>query len=215
MTQSKAQRAAAAAAKAAKVTAPNIKGAAAEKPAPTPKANDVAQTAAETGKPVQVPVGSKGKAGGRVTVACKLPHGLLLRVFRMIEQHEPVMGGGTRTSKVAQQMGEAVRINGCRVPHGETAPFIIAGGYALTPNVDSDLFDLWIEQNKDADAVKNNLIYAHARQDGAQDWAREHKATRSGLEPINPDKRAKDPRMVKGIKPGNRNTAGDDAEDAA
>lgn len=37
-----------------------------------------------------------------VTVGCKLPHGLTMRVFDMVETQEPVMGGGFRAVKVAQ-----------------------------------------------------------------------------------------------------------------
>ena len=62
---------------------------------------------------VQVPKSSK-----TVTVGCKMPGGLVLRLFQMNTEHEQVMGGGSREVKVARMKDKAVRINGCAVPAG-------------------------------------------------------------------------------------------------
>ena len=81
------------------------------------------------------------KSAKHVTVACKHPSGLLLRLFKMEDGFEPVMGGGTRKIKVPVQYGDAVHINGNRKPRnaGENTPTQeIAGGYGLTHGVDAE-----------------------------------------------------------------------------
>ena len=61
--------------------------------------------------------------------------------------------------------------------------------YAFTHGVDKAFFDLWMEQNKDHDAVKNNLIFASVQTGRVEGKAREYeKDTRSGLEPYDPSK---------------------------
>lgn len=123
-----------------------------------------------------------------VTVACKLPHGLVLRNFEMITRSEPVMGGGTREVQFAEQRGEPVVIKGYATKWGEAPTIQISGGYALTKGVDAEFFDAWLEQNQDHDAVKSGLIFAAERVDYAADKAKERKDLRNGLEPIDPAK---------------------------
>lgn len=134
-----------------------------------------------------------------VTIACKLPHGLLLRNFKMEETQEPVMGGGFRSVKVARQVGDTVRINGNAHPQ-DKAPIqtIVQGtGYALTPGVDKEFWDAWLVANKDHMAVRNGLIFAHEKEASAVAEAREKKSVRSGLERLDPDKL---PRGIEKVK---------------
>jgi hypothetical protein len=138
---------------------------------------------------------------GTVTVACKLPHGLILRLFRMETRNEPVMGGGTREVQVATQVGEPVVIKGYAAPFGQVPSVPIEGGYALTPNVDADFWAAWVKQNEDHDAVRNRLIFANEKSESAQRKAKDQTKVRSGLEPIDPQ------RLPKGIEPGNRSVA--------
>ena len=70
-------------------------------------------------------------------------------------------------------------ITGCA-----TTPFMIAGGYALTPNVPADTALAYMEQNKSSDLVKNNLIFIHEKPEYVEKRAKELKATKSGLEPL-------------------------------
>lgn len=136
-----------------------------------------------------------------VTVACKVPNGLILRVFDMVEGTEPILGGGSRPTKVARQRPETATIKGFSVPRGpdfdyEKAPQL-AGGFALTPGVDADLFELWLEQNKESQLVREGLIFAHEKTGSAVAEAKEKADLLCGLEPLNPDK---DPRAPRGIK---------------
>lgn len=158
-----------------------------------------------------------------VTVACKLPHGLTLRVFRMEDFAEPVMGGGTRTVKKAILAAEPVTLNRAAAPQGESHEHRVIGGYALTPGIDADFWGTWLEQNKDSDIVRNRLVFALEKEASVESKAREHKDTTSGLErldvrsvpskdggePAMADKRI--PRVALGgsitISPGSRSAA--------
>ena len=127
-----------------------------------------------------------------VTVACKLPNGLKLRLFEMIEHDEPVMGGGYRTVKIARKVGETITLNGCAAPFGVTKHLV--GGYALTLGVPADFMAAWMDQNKGSPLIESKQIVVHVKDtEGA---AREHAAVRSGLEPLSPKG---DPRAPKGI----------------
>ncbi|MBV9997137.1 MAG: hypothetical protein JO127_18180, partial [Caulobacteraceae bacterium] len=99
-------------------------------------------------------------AGAKVTVASKLPMPYRMRVFKMTSFHEPVMGGGTRESRIAQ-FDREVFINGVSKRIEDQYGCEVVGGYALTYGVDKDLFDRWLAANKDEPIVTKNLIYAH------------------------------------------------------
>lgn len=149
--------------------------------------------------------------GETVTVACKCPNGLILRIFKMDDFAEPVMGGGFRTVPRATQIGQQVVIRGPAIPWGVVPSFPIVGGYALTEGVPADFWDTWLEQNKDTDMVTNRQIYAEERVTFVKGMAKDQSDIRSGLEPMTP---GKDPRNVKPrhmnltpIEAGNRETA--------
>lgn len=105
--------------------------------------------------------------GATVTVACKLPAGQHLEI---------------QTGKGDQL--QFTRFATLRGSNHESA----VGGYGLTHGVDADLFDQWRAQHKFLPAVKNNLIFAHARPTVARDQAREYQEVRSGMERLDPDK---------------------------
>ncbi len=132
-------------------------------------------------------------ASATVTVACKLPAGLILRLWTLREYDEPVLGGGTRTGKIAEPSSlngvNEVRLTGYCVPKGQDRNFEIAGGsigYALTPGVPRDFFEEWLKQNADLPAVRKGLIFASDRRDALDHHAKDHAKTRNGLEPIDP-----------------------------
>jgi hypothetical protein len=120
-----------------------------------------------------------------VTVACKIPNGLLLRNFKMMPAREQTPTG-YRDIEKAEQVGDTVKINGPAVPFGQVPEYTVVAGYALTPNVDKEFFDEWLRQNADHAAVKANLIFAHGNRAVVSDRAKEQKEVRSGLEPLNP-----------------------------
>lgn len=129
-----------------------------------------------------------------VTVACKMPHGLILRVFDWQEVQDPLPGGGTKAVKQAIPRTHTVMINGYLDKYDpELPPAARSSAFRLTPGVDKEFFEKWLEQNKDHDAVKNSLIFTTKGKDRGK--PREHEKQRCGLEPINRD------RLPRGIKP--------------
>ena len=73
-----------------------------------------------------------------LTVGCKLPNGLIIEV-----DGKTAVINGTNTSKVI-------------------------GGHGITENVDADLFNAWIERNKERKVVKNELIFAHTQKESVK-----------------------------------------------
>lgn len=154
----------------------------------------------------------RGSAGDTVTVACKMPNGLRLRLFEMEEVPEPMFGGGVRMTKRARQIeGADIVLNGAavnleEVGKGNLPSFVIAGGYALTPGVPRDQWEAWLEQNKHSALVRNNIVFCYKSEEGARKQALEQAEVRSGLEPIDPERPPSDVRRVR------RGTHGNDAD---
>lgn len=128
--------------------------------------------------------------GGTVTIGCKLPHGLILQLNRMVEYHEPVIGGGIRAAKRAEPMGERVFINGTAHPQNAGPAVLIIGGYAMTKGVSAEFWERWTEQHADADVLNKDrpLLVAFERTEMAEGFAKEHETVRSGQERLDPDK---------------------------
>ena len=127
------------------------------------------------------------KAAKTVTVACKMPNGLLLHLQEEYTDHEQTPNG-VRDIKRHRKVGEGVTVNGCAMPVGVPNPpkKQLVGGYALTRGVDAEFWAKWVEQNKDAPYVKNGIIFAMPNRDAVEDKAEEQEAIKSGLEPLNP-----------------------------
>jgi hypothetical protein len=87
---------------------------------------------------------------------------------------------------VAAPRQEEFVIEGNSWPHGMAPVSPMASGFALTPGVDKAFFDLWLDQNKTADMVKNGLLFAHSETRSVEAQARDHEAIKSGLERLDP-----------------------------
>lgn len=131
-----------------------------------------------------------------VTVACKIPAGLVLQCYTMEENQEPMFGGGTRTVSVARPNGEPVRIAGPAKYFGEEPRAQVVAGYALTHNVDKEWWDNWEVANAQSPLIKNNLLFAYKGPSRAEAVAREHVAVRSGIEGLNTSTRTEQGRQV-------------------
>lgn len=140
-----------------------------------------------------------------VTVACKIPNGLLLQLEKRETVIVPSPAGG-RKEEVGRKVGEPVKINGFAIAlTGNPPDHEIHGGFGLTHGVKKDFWDAWLKQNEDLDIVKNGLIFAHEKRDNAVAQARDMRTLRSNMEPLdtdgrNPDGSLRDARMLKGIK---------------
>lgn len=131
---------------------------------------------------------SKTENAKTVTVGCKMPSGLVLKVYKFVDAYEPVMGGGSRKIKVGQQVGGDVVLKGFATEAGKHAPHAIIGGFGLTPGVDAEFWNLWLEQNRDLDLVKRGLVFAHGETASAEAEAKEKVKEKSGLEALDPGK---------------------------
>ena len=134
-------------------------------------------------------------AGPTVTVACKLPHGLILRVFDTRERPVPVLGGGTRMEVEAIPQSKTYKLNGVATFAKEAPKAPMSSGFALTHGIPKDFWDRWLEQNKELDAVENGLIFAHEKESMTAGEAKEKVTLKSGLEPLDPKN------LPRGIKP--------------
>lgn len=127
-------------------------------------------------------------SGETVVVACKLPNGLILRLFHEVDETEATPQGN-RTVKVHRQRQDVVpvRLNGSATPYAKFPDYPVHHGYALTV-VDAGFWHEWCRQNHDAEVLRNKLVFAHEKPEQAQGQAQEqHKdKVRSGLEPIDP-----------------------------
>lgn len=120
-----------------------------------------------------------------VTVACKIPNGLILRIGSMETTRVPVLGGGMRDEKKWRWNGAEVQIAGPkrRVESGDPdSP--VADGYALTFGVNAEFMARWIAENKDSDIVTKGLILVHEKRDELKAQTFEHRDARTGLEPM-------------------------------
>ena len=123
-----------------------------------------------------------------VSVACKLPHGLVLRVFSIVERDVPVMGGGVKTERIAEPRAESAVVHGWSHAQNAAPHCTIIGGYAITDNIDKGLWDLWLSQNKDSAMVKNGLIFANEKAESTTGKAKDGGKISSGLERLDPSK---------------------------
>jgi hypothetical protein len=123
-------------------------------------------------------------AGAKVSVYCKLPTGLRIRLFRMTTTSEPVLGGGRRDVEIAEPIGEEILIWGNRFRIGDPQTHKIVGDYGVTDGVDKESWDHWMASNKDSAMVRNGLIFASEKRDYGEDQAHELRDTFSGLGPM-------------------------------
>ena len=119
--------------------------------------------------------------------ACKIPNGVILRTFKMLEQTIRVHGM-VSTELLARETGKRFVVRGPALAFGQLPNIQITGGFALTPGVPRDLAQTWLEQNKDSDIVRNSLIFFENDMERATARSKELSSVRSGLEPIDPTK---------------------------
>lgn len=113
---------------------------------------------------------------GTVTVACKLPGGLHLDM----PGRPRVTIGGT-----------ALPVGVVLDAHQQKRMQSINFGYALTPGVDEEFWEAWLEDHKTMDIVQRRMIFAYEKPNDTRAAARECEGEKSGLEPMDPDKPGK------------------------
>lgn len=170
----------------------------------------------------------RGHAGGKVFVFSKLEMALELQLC--VEKMQPVR----YKQEVWQEPtfvreGPVVTIVGTNYPIGAPPPDVIwperptmKFGYAVTPGVDQDFWESWIEQHKNDPMVKNSLIFAEEKIEDGWARARENKSRFTGLGPLQRGRDAqgnetitdpRQPRKVGGGQRLGRPAADEDASD--
>lgn len=154
------------------------------------------------------------KSAKFVSMGCKLPNGLRMRVFKSYEESEPVMGGGSRSVTRWRQDGESFILNGNRYQVNETGAqnvsHVIEGGFGITNNVPAEFAQRFIKQNEDAAIVKEGLVFIMGNETEARAKAKDGAKKTSGLEPLDPTFTLRedgvlvpnDPRIPKGTATG-------------
>jgi hypothetical protein len=157
----------------------------------------VQQTVArQRGEPLPPPpeVPNPETGGETVSVACALPNGIWLQIWKPFVEREATPNGFKDiTIHRADPDKPRLRINGFAVPFGKRPNYTIiatssTGGIAITNDVPKDLWDQWLEQNKASEIVKKNIIFAMPTNREAETEAKKRYDIKSGLEPMDPDK---------------------------
>lgn len=146
------------------------------------------------------------KSSGRmVTVACKIPNGIILQLCRETKYWEDTPSG-SKERKRFDRAGPRYHVAGPAYPNGqapkgypERVP--TAGGFALTSDIPKEFWDQWLEQNRETSFIVNGQVFAMSTLDSAQGKGREQKDIMTGFEAISQDlDPEKDPRLPKPIK---------------
>ncbi len=131
-----------------------------------------------------------------VTVACKVPNGLIFPLCDMREDYEPVMGGGQKKIMKAWPTGVRVVLRGPAfdlqaMRRGQTMENPLAGGFALTPGIPREQWEKIKRDYADHPALVNGLVFATKSDTDAIAEARTRHDVETGLEGIDPDNPAK------------------------
>ena len=149
---------------------------------------------------------AKDNGARYVTVACKVPLGVVLYVCTEVKARERTPNGDKEVTEYRK--GDPIKIHGPGYPNGNTQELRkkgfrkepnVEGGYALTSRVPKDFWDAWLKQNADTALVKSEMIFAYAEPESTRDAARDNEKRMSGLEPLNPDGDYRVPRPLPGI----------------
>ena len=125
-----------------------------------------------------------------VAVASKMPFDFTLKLYDFVEKAEPVMGGGVRRYKAAvpRASAQTFLVQGNSWPQNKGPHQQIVAGFAITHGVPKEFWEEWLEQNADADYVKNGLLFAHQEVASTLAEAREKEDEKTNLERLDPAK---------------------------
>lgn len=151
-------------------------------------------------EPAAPAVHTEPKSSATVTIACKIPSGLVLQLCKPTKWVEETPSGGKDRIRY-DKTGPRHYVAGPAYPNGQAPENFperpaIAGGFALTSGIPKDFWDAWLKQNEESSFVLNGQVFARPTFDAAQGVGREMHAVRSGFEPMAKDlDPRKDPRL--------------------
>lgn len=117
--------------------------------------------------------------GETVTVACRMPSGVILRIFEMVDETK-VTSSGMQTSKVAREV-QRVELNGSSPRNRQGPHFLNAAG--LT-QVSRHLWETWCAQNHDSDLLARRIVFTAGVEDDTNAAVREVESVLTGFEPL-------------------------------
>lgn len=124
---------------------------------------------------------------GTVTVACKMPGGVILNLDKYDTaaqgQIPQRISGGFVTLK-----GNAINRDPSKI---ESMPRLV-GGYAFT-EIDADFWDAWVKSHADSPLLKDRLIFAQPKAENAESKAKAQAEVPAMFPPA--------PRKVQGVDP--------------
>ncbi|CAG4889339.1 hypothetical protein [Paraburkholderia gardini] len=125
-----------------------------------------------------------------VTIASKAPFDIILKLYDFVERSEPVLGGGMRAVKQAQERISAkfFVVQGNSWPQNQGPHQQLVGGYAITHGIPKAFWDEWLTQNGETDFVRNGMIFAHAETASVTSKATDQTEIKSNLERLDPHK---------------------------
>ncbi|MFT8720020.1 hypothetical protein [Acetobacter sp.] len=122
-----------------------------------------------------------------VTVCCRLPHGLRLRLTPEgdVARRAALSKAGTPDRSPTGYVKEVV-INGAnRAPNYHPKDNVMLGCVGRT-QVEKSFWDAWLAQHKDSDLVKNHCVFAELTEAKADAKSSELSQEKTGFEPIDP-----------------------------
>lgn len=123
---------------------------------------------------------------GTVTVACKLPHGLVLQLQEPRQVAEPTQTAPDRKVTRYERVGKSVVINGCALHNDRPSSKQVMGGFALTHGVDAAFFNQWMKENEQHPAVEGGFIFAASRIEAVEAQIAKGASRLTGMEPADP-----------------------------
>lgn len=153
------------------------------------------------------------KSSATVTVACKIPNGIVLQLCRPTKWIEETPSGSrdrVRWDKFgARHFVQGPAYPSGTVPEGYGERPALSGGFALTAGIPREFWDEWLKQNAESSFVVNGQVFAQPTFDRAQGVGREKAAVKSGFEPLSRDMNPKnDPRLPTPISAFGKNGDG-------
>lgn len=123
-----------------------------------------------------------------VTVACKIPQGLVLQIHEKRTMKVVATHGVTEEERYFPK-GEPFVLNGSAHAQNEGPRCRTVGAFAITHGVPKDMWEMWMEQTgRHHPAVLSGMLFAFPDEDRTIAAAKEKRKIVTGLERLNPHK---------------------------
>ena len=132
-------------------------------------------------KLIAITEGTREASGDTVSVACKVPMGMILRVHKRVMMPHKTTEGMIRDVPEYHQVGKEYMVYGPSHPQNAGPHCTIIGDYAITPGIPREHWELWSQQHRGDMMVINRMIFAYSSNKIAG-AAKEHAELKSGLE---------------------------------